>query len=300
MASMREAFVESASALLDSDPRVALVLAEIGVAMFEESGAAARHPGRVVNVGIREQLLVSVAAGMALEGFRPIVHTYAPFLVERPFEQLKLDFSHQGVAGVFVSVGASLDAAAAGRTHQAPEDVAIVSSLPGFTVAVPGHAEEAASLLRWAVQSPESVYLRLSEQSNAEPVATGPVGIAVVQAAAAGAPTVLAVGPMLDTVREAVADLDVTLLYTNTPCPLDSAGLKQATTGTDIVVVEPYLEGTSAGEVARALEARAHRLRCIGIPRVEHRRYGTRAEHFAAHGLDARGLRRRISSFLTG
>ena len=113
-----------------------MVLAEISADMFGK--AAARHPDRVLNVGIREQLMVSVGGGLALAGMRPIVHTYAPFLVERAFEQVKLDLGHQGAHAVLVSIGASYDAAPAGRTHQAPEDVALVDSVPGFSVVVPG------------------------------------------------------------------------------------------------------------------------------------------------------------------
>lgn len=84
---------------------MAVVLADIAVAMFTH--AARRHPRRVVNVGIREQLLVSVGAGMALTGMRPIIHTFATFLVERAFEQVKLGFAHQDATGVLVSAGAS-------------------------------------------------------------------------------------------------------------------------------------------------------------------------------------------------
>lgn len=69
-ATMRERFLATSTELLDEDPRVAIILADIGAALL--APAAARHPDRVVNVGIREQLMVSVAGGMALAGLRPI------------------------------------------------------------------------------------------------------------------------------------------------------------------------------------------------------------------------------------
>ncbi len=75
MDTMRERFTTVVSRLLDEDPRVAVVLAEIGADGF--AGAARRHPDRVVNVGIREQLLVGAGAGLALTGLRPVLHTFA-------------------------------------------------------------------------------------------------------------------------------------------------------------------------------------------------------------------------------
>src|SRR5207302_7198472 len=91
-----------------------------------------------------------VGGGLALAGMRPIVHTYAPFLVERAYEQVKLDLGHQDAHAVLVSTGASYDAARAGRTHQAPEDVVLLDSVPGFSVVVPGHPAEVGALLRGA------------------------------------------------------------------------------------------------------------------------------------------------------
>ena len=111
------------------------------------------------------------------------------------------------------------------------------------------------------------------------------------------AATIVAFGPVLDAVNEATADLDVTVLYATTVRPFDRATLR-ANASALVVLVEPYLEGTSAAEASAALADYPHRLVCIGVPNIEHRRYGTWREHDAAHGLDADGLRGRIGRAL--
>jgi transketolase len=293
---MRERFLDVVAGALDRDPRVAVVLAEIDVARLLHRESAQRHPRRVINVGIREQLMISVAGGLALEGLRPIVESYAPFAVERPFEQLKLDIGHQDVGLVLVSVAASYDAAEEGRTHQAPEDVALVASLPGWTVHVPGHADEAESLLKRAIDGDDRVYVRLSDETNSDPVHAN--GLEVLRRGSDGAPLVVAVGPTLDAAIVATADLDVTLAYLSTVRPFDAVGLRTAMRGTDVVLLEPYLAGTSAGEVADALLDRPHRLLSLGVRNPELRRYGNGAQHRAAHGLDAAGIGASLRRFL--
>lgn len=292
---MRDRFVRTTSALLEEDPRLAVVLADISVSAFAD--ASRRHPGRVVNVGIREQLLVSFAGGLALSGLRPIVHTYAPFLVERPFEQVKLDLGHQEVGAVLVSVGGSYDGSRMGRTHQTPEDVALIGTLPGWTIAVPGHPDETEVLLRDAAARDDRVYVRLSAIQNAlaRPVAPGRMRIERRGARA----TVIAVGPMLDPVLEATAGLDVTVLYATTVRPFDRDVLLATLAEPDIILVEPYQEGTSSAEIGRALPTVRHRLLSIGVPNVELRRYGDPEDHARAHGLDAGGIRARIAAWLT-
>jgi transketolase len=109
----------------------------------------------------------------------------------------------------------------------------------------------------------------------------------------------VAVGPMLSPVLEAVADLDVTVAYATTVRPFDAAGLRAAEAGSGaVVLVEPYLAGTSSHAVASALASRPHRLLSLGVPLGELRRYGTPAEHAAFHGLDAAGIRRSVTGFL--
>lgn len=294
---MRESFVEAAASTVDGDPRTALVLADISAALFDKQ--LADHPDRVVNVGIREPLMVSVAGGLALTGLRPIAHTYAPFLVERSFEQIKLDLVHQDVGAVLVSVGASYDGARSGRTHQSPGDVALLDSLRSWTVYVPGHPDEVAPLLRTAVYDDEWAYLRLSDQRNALP-RPGALDGRLDVVRRGGRAVVLAVGPMLDPVLEATSGLDVTVAYTTTVRPLDTAGLRELATADTVVLVEPYLAGTSSRLVDEALADRPHRTLGLGVDRVDLRRYGTPEEHQAAHGLDAAGLRRSITGFLAG
>jgi transketolase len=297
MDTMRDRFAPVVSRLLDEDPRVAVVLAAIGTDGFAD--AAHRHPGRVVDVGIREQLLVGAAAGLALTGLRPVVHTFASFLVERPFEQIKLDLGHQDAGAVLVSAAASFDWPAGGYTHMAPGDVALLDTLDGWTVHVPGHPDEAETLLRHAVAAgDDKVYVRLSVQANERALPVDGNRFHTVREGRSG--VVVAVGPMLDAVLAASEGLDVTVLYATTVRPFDAAALRRATeaAGTDVVLVEPYLAGTSTAAANDALSDVPHRVLGLGVGRRELRRYGQPAEHAAAHGLDARSLRERIGSFV--
>ncbi|MFI1562722.1 transketolase family protein [Streptomyces sp. NPDC020490] len=299
MDTMRDRFADVATRLLDEDPRVAVVIAEVGKDGFAE--ALRRHPDRVVNVGIREQLLVGAGAGLALTGLRPVLHTFASFLVERPFEQVKLDLGHQGVGAVLVSAAASFDWPAGGYTHMAPGDVALLDTLDGWTVHVPGHPDEAETLLRHAVAAgDDKVYVRLSLQTNDRPREVDGRRFRTVREGGRG--VVVAVGPLLDEVLTATEGLDVTVLYATTVRPFDSAALRRATeaAGTDVVLVEPYLAGTSTAAANDALADLPHRVLGLGVGRRELRRYGRIEEHVAAHGLDAGSLRERIAGFVAG
>ncbi|MGW3953937.1 transketolase family protein [Streptomyces sp. NPDC004752] len=299
METMRDRFAPVVSQLLDEDPRVAVVLAEVGKDAFAD--AQRRHPHRVINVGIREQLLVGAGAGLALTGMRPVVHTFASFLVERPFEQVKLDLGHQNTGAVLVSAAASFDWPPAGYTHMAPGDVALLDTLDGWTVHVPGHPEEAETLLRHAVAAgDDKVYVRLSMLANRRAYKVDGRGFRTLREGRAA--VVVAVGPTLDAVLAATEGLDVTVLYATTVRPFDTAALRRATetAGTDVVLVEPYLAGTSTAAVSEALSDLPHRVLGLGVGRSELRRYGTAEEHTAAHGLDAAGLRGRIEAFAAG
>jgi transketolase len=92
---MRRRFGERIAELADQDERIYLIVGDIGYRVFDDFRQ--RHPERFINMGICEQSIIGVSSGMALGGLKPWVYTITPFLIERPFEQVKLDIDQQNV-----------------------------------------------------------------------------------------------------------------------------------------------------------------------------------------------------------
>lgn len=291
---LRSQFVHTTHTLLQQNSRLALLMADISVSQFED--AIARHPGRVINVGIREQLLVSATAGLALAGLRPIAHTFGAFLVERAWEQVKLDLSHQDVGAILVGSYGSYDWPAGGRTHQSPGDVALLDTLRDWTIHVPGHPAELDAQLRAAASRDDRTYIRVGGEANPAPHLSPDGRWSVLRRGTRG--TVVAVGPMLRATEQAVADLDVTLLYAGTVRPFDATTLRATLDAPRVVMVEPYLSGTSSAHVAEALADLDHRQLGLGVGDPDPHRYGEPEDHDRLHGLDAATLRTRIHTFL--
>ena len=291
MREMRAAFGATVSELLDADDRVAVVLAEISTDYFAD--AMRRHPTRVVNIGIMEQAMVGVAAGFAMEGFHPIAHSLSPFMAERPYEQLKLDFGYQGLGGTFVGVGGSYDYAMEGGTHHAPADATLMLAIPRIEVLVPGHGDEVAALIRATYANGHPTYLRASVATNAQGRDIAPGRIEVVRRG--GGPTVLAFGPMLDRVLAASVGLDVTVAYVTSLAPFDHAGLRSIAGETPrVIAVEPFYEGTSAPVLAETFRGVPAALTFVGVPRAFIHGYGTPIDLDGDVGLDEGGLRRQL------
>lgn len=292
---MREAATSTIVDLFRRDERVAVVMADISL---EQLRPAVEHdPLRAINVGIMEQSAIGVAAGFALEGFQPIVHTIAPFLTERPLEQIKLDFGYQGLGGLFVSVGASYDYGESGATHHAPGGVQVLGSIPGMEVLLPGTPQETAQLVAGAYANGHPTYLRTSTVENDHPVELAPGGLTLVRRGTDV--TVVVAGPFLSRTLAALHGIDATVLYATTLLPLDRETLaREAAPASEVVLVEPLYEGTTAAQVAEALAHRPTRLLSIGVPRQFIHGYGKTDEHDRALGLDMTSIRERILSFL--
>lgn len=132
--------------IMGEDDRVVVLLGDIGVYAFRD--VFSKYPKRVYNIGICEQSMVGMAAGLAMAGFIPIVHTIEPFLVDRAFEQIKLDFGYQELKGIIVGVDVSETAPNLGYTHQCPYALEHMRDVKGMKVFSPKSPEELDKVLK--------------------------------------------------------------------------------------------------------------------------------------------------------
>lgn len=286
---MREMFVHTTNELIKKDKRVALILGGISVASFQESIDA--FPERVFDAGISEQADLSIAAGMAITGMIPIFHTIAPFMAERAYEQLKIDFGYQRLGGNFVSNGSSIDYSSFGATHQCPAEMPVLCQIPNMQIIVPGTPTEFQRLFLSTYDNGQPTYLRLSRDVNGidHDVEFGQANVI----REGNGATVIAVGPMLEMVMKAAEGMDVTILYYTTIKPFDSQTLLEHVASRKVLVCEPYYEGALDYEIQTAVHGPIHIEHC-GIPHEFCKHYGTTKENYVSMGLTVEHIKEKL------
>lgn len=163
---MRTTFIETLLQEAERDERIWLLTADLGYSVLEPF--AARFADRYVNVGVAEQNLIGVAAGLAHSGVRPFVYSIANFPTLRCFEQIRNDVCYHHANVTIVAVGGGLAYGAQGYTHHGVEDLAVMRALPGMTVVAPGDPIETRLVTRALCKADGPKYLRLGKAK--EPV----------------------------------------------------------------------------------------------------------------------------------
>jgi transketolase len=146
------------------DEELIVIVGDISHGLFGEFRKS--FPKRYFNIGICEPAMVGVASGMSKIGLKPVVHTIAPFLIERAYEQIKLDFGYQKLFGNFVSVGSAFDYSKLGCSHHSYADVSLISHIPNSQVFLPGSPVEFEVLFKEAYAQEKINYFRLTENSH--------------------------------------------------------------------------------------------------------------------------------------
>ncbi|WP_448059720.1 transketolase family protein [Cellulomonas hominis] len=270
----RDAWVQTLIELAEEDDRIVAV-ANDSVGSSKLGPFQERFPDRLVNVGIAEQDMVGVGAGLANGGKVPFVSAAACFLTARAMEQIKVDAAYSQHHVVLVGQSPGMAYGELGPTHHSIEDLAWLRTIPGLTVLVPADPEETRQAIRWAAQHDGPVFVRVSRMGVRD---VNPPGYQFVPGKATtlrdGSDiTVVATGTVVSRALDA-ADLlaaegvSARVLAMPTIKPLDEDALVAASEQTQgIVTVEEALTSGLGGAVAEALARKAPaRMRMIGVP----------------------------------
>jgi transketolase len=161
---MRNAFADELTQLGNEDPCVVMLSGDIGNRLFDKFKN--QHPARFFNCGVAEANMMGVAAGMAMNGLKPVAYTIAPFVTTRCLEQVRTDVCYHEVPVTIVAVGAGLSYSGLGPTHHACEDISFLRSIPNMVVICPGDAFEVRAALRASMQQGRPVYIRLGKKGE--------------------------------------------------------------------------------------------------------------------------------------
>ncbi len=259
------------------------------------------RPDRFIEVGIAEQDLVSMAAGLARQGLLPVVNSFASFLASRANEQIYNQAS-EGTKVVYALHYAGLIPAGPGKSHQSLRDISLLAALPNISIVQPANSDETAALLRWAIaDAQENVAIRLAIGPSPRRIEV-PHGVTPGRGAVLheGADAVLfAYGPvMLHEALLAAELLGGRLQVVNMPWlnRVDAAWLAELVEPfSEVFVVEDHAPIGGLGDsLRRALDGRLITVFGVeGWPAC-----GTPAEALRFHGLDGASLADRVAAVL--
>ena len=158
---MRKEFGKTIVELAEKDDKIYLITGDIGYGIFDDFRK--KFPNRFYNLGIREQSMISFVSGMALEGLKPYVYTITPFLIERPFEQIKLDIDQQNVNVKLVGYA---DYPTHGPTHSELDARVLMNLLKNIVSYFPNNSDEAKKALIESYIHKKPTFISLKENKK--------------------------------------------------------------------------------------------------------------------------------------
>ena len=251
---MRRAFLNRVSDMIRNEQDTTFFTVDIG--MWAIRDVLKEFPDRCTNVGIFEDGMFSIAAGMASRGLIPTIFGIQPYLIERTLEQIKMDLAYQKLGVNVVGTGAAVDYPKYGYSHYCAEDVQIIKMIPGCEFVAPGSAKQFIQLFNQSYRDGHPTFYRISDHPNQEYDVDVTFGKANVIQKGQKA-TVVVVSIMLDEVMKVCKNQDVTVLYYTTLEPFDHETLSENCPTGKVLIVEPEFEGSLLYDVHKALPERA-------------------------------------------
>ena len=297
---MRKTSLDAVYELAKRDKRVVFIGSDLGIGTLKQFKA--EMPERFFMEGVSEAHLVTMAAGLALEGKVVYINTIATFLTRRCYEQVCLDLSLHHTNVRLIGSGGGVVYAPLGPTHQAIEDIAIFRTLPGMTIVAPCDAEEMKRLMPQTLDWEGPMYIRLGKGGDAVVSRTElgfQIGKALLVREGSDA-LIVTTGITLQPALAAAALLEQSgisagVLHMHTVKPFDTeALLAQAARVPAILSIEEHtiiggLGSAVAETLAEANFSTPKRFKRIGIPDVFPDKYGSQATLLARYGITAEG-----------
>ena len=295
---MRNNFADTLHECGKENPRVAIVVADISPAGSMERFRK-EFPERFLNVGVAEQSMIGICAGMALKGLQPFAYTIATFALYRPFEFVRDDLGYQNLPVTVVGIGGGVVYSTLGGTHHCQEDIAIAGAIPNMSIIAPCDPLEArAATIYCAQQQKGPIYLRLGKAG--EPVLTDkvvdPWQFGKIRYLQQGRDVcILSYGIIMKKAVELATWLEqkgksVSIVSVHTMKPLDRVGIEAALKShRQVVVIEEHAPqgGLAAQTKQIAWDAKATcDLKTFSLQDEFIHNYGSHDDLLAAHGLD--------------
>jgi transketolase len=222
---MRQEFADTMIEIGTKDDKLIVLIGDISHFILQPFAKAC--PNRFYNIGICEPTIVNMSAGLAKVGFHPVIHTIAPFIVERSLEQIKLDFGYQQLGCNIICVGSAFDYGALGCTHHCYSDFSTLKNIDEMQLIYPGSCKEFNLLFKQTYNNRKPTYFRIPEAQHDENFRDEEIifgkGIVVKEGKDI---TIIATGPQLKTALQALDELEnsninAEILYFPTIKPLD-------------------------------------------------------------------------------
>lgn len=296
-AALRQEFADTMLGIGKEDPNLIVMIGDISHFILQPFAKAC--PDRFYNVGICENTIVNMAAGLSKLGFYPVVHTIAPFIIERSLEQIKLDFGYQKLGVNIVCVGSAFDYSELGSTHHCPSDFALLKGIENMELVYPASPGEFNALFRQTYANGKPTYFRLPKFTHdcrfkAEDIVFGK-GMRVEEGADV---SLIAVGPQLNSALGAAGMLkkkglsaDVIYLHTIKPFDWKLVNSSLGKTGRCVVIEEHSMYGGVFDDVLRfSKDIGDVKYESVNVGERFIHEYGTYKEHCERLGLAAENV----------
>lgn len=314
MAQLSQSFVAGKviAAMADEDPDIVVITADMKFSNMTVDFERA-HPDRFVNVGISEQHMVSMAAGMASVGMKPYIGAFAPFVGLLGGEQIRTDLAYPGLPVRILAHHAGIAIGFYGTSHHATEDLGLMRSIANMTVVCPCDATATEAALRQTADLPGPVYFRLGRGRDEDVYSGRPddwrFGEATVLREGGDLTIVgngITVAPALVAAERLAADrVEATVIDAHTVRPFDGPGATIAEdagrSGHLLVAEEHNVVGGVASACAEALVEHGLagvKLARIGMPADEYSLIGPPTHLYRHYGMDADGIEAKARELL--